>query len=46
MITRIEIITELCELQVEAAEIKRMATEHDARLQRLLRDIQEEVSQE
>lgn len=46
MITRIEIITELCELQAEADELKRMSTELNARLQRLLLNIQEEVSQE
>ena len=36
MITRLEIITELCELQAEAAELKRMSADHDTRLQRLL----------
>ena len=46
MITRIEMITTLCELLQESEELKRMQTEHNAKLNRLLNDIREEVSHE
>ena len=46
MITRIEVITVLCELLQESEELKRIQDEHNARLNRLLNDIREEVSQE
>lgn len=46
MMTRIEVITTLCELLQESEELKRMQTEHHAKLNRLLNDIREEVSHE
>ena len=46
MITRTEVVTTLCELLQESEELKRMQTEHNAKLTRLLNDIRMEVSQE
>lgn len=46
MMTRLEVVTALCELQAEAEELKRLATEHSLKTERLIRDIQYELSNE
>ncbi len=44
MMTQLEIVTTLCELQSEGEEIKRMQTEHNQKIERLIKDIQSEQS--
>lgn len=44
--TRLEVLTTLCELQAEAEEIKRMFTEHCQKMERLMKDFQNEDSTE
>lgn len=40
MMTQLEIVTTLCELQREGEEIEKMQTEHNQKIERLIKDIQ------
>lgn len=44
--TRTEIITTLCELVAEGEELKQRQEEHNAKLKRLLDDMQKETGHE
>lgn len=44
--TKTEVISTLCELVAEGEELKQRQDEHNAKLKRLLNDIQKEVSHE